>query len=100
MREDIALARQLNPKHRPRQHLRHRSLRHDLLFFRHEAIIAKKGGVLNSVGPLENPGDFQKNEQPDHRADGMPDQRDQTPESERDHVRRLRPWSVPHRSDV
>jgi hypothetical protein len=36
MGEHIALAGQVHPEHRPRQHLRHRSFRHDLLFFGHK----------------------------------------------------------------
>ena len=38
MGQDIPLAGQIDTEHRPRQHLRHRSFRHDLFFLRHGAL--------------------------------------------------------------
>jgi hypothetical protein len=35
MGEDIPLSGQFHPKHRPRQHLRHRPFRYDLFFLGH-----------------------------------------------------------------
>ena len=52
MSQDVAIPRQIDAEHRPGQHLRHRSFRHDLFFLRHEAIIGREPPVLNPVAAL------------------------------------------------
>src|SRR5207253_3206941 len=47
MREHVALAWEIDTKHRARQHLSHRAFRHDLLLLRHRRNILSNQAALN-----------------------------------------------------